>query len=415
MKTKTVLAVAIISGVGLAGTFAYFLNSSPQSKTAAPQTVTPGAPARRADRASNIPRFFTNTVNVDWNQVESADYKNYIANLRAIGCPEETIRDIIVADVNKLFEAREKALAGPEQKFEFWKRQSSREALGEDKVKQRIQLAREKRALLKELLGVEIDDKTPLVPSPRSQEGRLAFLPQDKQQQVREVEATFTAKVNSLFANTVRPTREDLQKYNELQAEQRSELAKMLSPQEMEDYELRSSQTAQMMRSTLGDFEMSEQEFRDVFRLKKEFDDAYGFYFGPNAEDPQKAAGRVELEKRIRSTLGEERYAEYNREQNWAVSTLRQVARDYGIPKETAVKVFDIKLDAQDQASKVRLDPSLNEQQQLQALKGIQDETVKAIGGLIGPEAAGAYHRQGSWIRNLGSIQPEPQSAAGRR
>src|SRR6185295_13264151 len=38
-----------------------------------------------------------------WREVESADYPIYIANLRDIGCPEQTIRDIIVADVNQLY------------------------------------------------------------------------------------------------------------------------------------------------------------------------------------------------------------------------------------------------------------------------------------------------------------------------
>ena len=35
-----------------------------------------------------------------WREVESDDYPTYIANLRDIGCPEQTIRDIIIADVN---------------------------------------------------------------------------------------------------------------------------------------------------------------------------------------------------------------------------------------------------------------------------------------------------------------------------
>jgi hypothetical protein len=42
-----------------------------------------------------------------WRSIESADYKEYIANLRAIECPEQTIRDIIIADVNKLYGPRE--------------------------------------------------------------------------------------------------------------------------------------------------------------------------------------------------------------------------------------------------------------------------------------------------------------------
>jgi len=33
-----------------------------------------------------------------WQQLESPDYQTYVANLRDIGCPEQTIRDIIIAD-----------------------------------------------------------------------------------------------------------------------------------------------------------------------------------------------------------------------------------------------------------------------------------------------------------------------------
>src|SRR5688500_4005096 len=50
--------------------------------------------------AATIPAFH-------WSEVESADYKEYIAKLRAVQCPEDTIRDIIVADINKLYAPRE--------------------------------------------------------------------------------------------------------------------------------------------------------------------------------------------------------------------------------------------------------------------------------------------------------------------
>jgi len=38
-----------------------------------------------------------------WSQLESSDYRTYIANLRSIGCPEQTVHDIITADVGSLF------------------------------------------------------------------------------------------------------------------------------------------------------------------------------------------------------------------------------------------------------------------------------------------------------------------------
>jgi len=47
-----------------------------------------------------------------WSQVASADYQTYIQNLRAIGCPEDTIRDIIQARVAVAFADRERDLGG---------------------------------------------------------------------------------------------------------------------------------------------------------------------------------------------------------------------------------------------------------------------------------------------------------------
>src|SRR5438132_11708773 len=43
---------------------------------------------------------------IDWRSIESKDYRTYIANLREIHCPEETIRYIIIAVVNKLYATR---------------------------------------------------------------------------------------------------------------------------------------------------------------------------------------------------------------------------------------------------------------------------------------------------------------------
>lgn len=43
-----------------------------------------------------------------WIQLESTDYRTYIANLRGIGCPEQTLRDIIAADVDAAFYASQR-------------------------------------------------------------------------------------------------------------------------------------------------------------------------------------------------------------------------------------------------------------------------------------------------------------------
>lgn len=46
-----------------------------------------------------------NTFSFRWSQLESSNYLTYIANLRAIRCPEQTLHDIITADVDASFYA----------------------------------------------------------------------------------------------------------------------------------------------------------------------------------------------------------------------------------------------------------------------------------------------------------------------
>jgi hypothetical protein len=72
-----------------------------------------------------------------WAQVESSDYRKYIGNLRGIGCPERTIRDIISADVHSLYEQRRKqvqrdSLAGTSTSARVTPRQGLEELRNEE-------------------------------------------------------------------------------------------------------------------------------------------------------------------------------------------------------------------------------------------------------------------------------------------
>src|SRR5947209_4270781 len=86
-----------------------------------------------------------------WQEVESPDYTTYIANLRGIGCPEQTIRDIIIADVNAHFSRRRATeMVTPEQ--QWWRAEPDTNVLQVAMEKARV-LDDERRALLTRLLG----------------------------------------------------------------------------------------------------------------------------------------------------------------------------------------------------------------------------------------------------------------------
>ena len=57
-----------------------------------------------------------------WSQIEADDYQTYAENLRRIGCPEETIRDLVKQDLDKLYDQRKAdILSKAPARKEFWK------------------------------------------------------------------------------------------------------------------------------------------------------------------------------------------------------------------------------------------------------------------------------------------------------
>src|SRR5579859_1056991 len=86
-----------------------------------------------------------------WEEVESADYATYIQNLRGIGCPEQTIRDIVVADVNELYYKRRiQEVNAPEQ--QWWRADADTNFVAAATAKAQS-IEQERRTLLANLLG----------------------------------------------------------------------------------------------------------------------------------------------------------------------------------------------------------------------------------------------------------------------
>src|ERR1041384_5480696 len=297
MNLKPALVILLILNLALVGVIAVLVVNRPEpaSPHVAETGGKPAAVAAAPERKSRTPMVVTNSVvqKIDWRMVESEDYKKYITNLRSIGCPEETIRDIIIADVNKLFEDRKKALRKPGGEFKFWETGMQKmfaSVIDEDSVKQKQALAAEKKALIKELLGIDLQEKPDLLGAFNPFERLLDFLPSEKQSRIMEIMQNFQAKqVKNLGKGS--PDEMDMKEMQKAQKDMEAEIGKMLTPQEFDDYQLRLSSTAMMMRMQLDGFNPTEQEFRDVFRFQKAFDDQFsvgGFGFGADKDERDK-------------------------------------------------------------------------------------------------------------------------------
>ncbi|MEA2915255.1 MAG: LysM domain [Bradyrhizobium sp.] len=322
-----------------------------------------------------------------WKEVESPDYPTYIANLKDIGCPEQTIRDIIIADVNSLFAQRRATnLVTSEQQWWRSEPDSNVVRLASEKARE---LEEERRALLGRLLGTNWESGD-LVTLPRpSRPGiildgpLLGTLSAETKQSLQEISLRSQERLQAyLDEQRLAGADPDPAEVAKLRQETRTELEHVLSPVQLEEFLLRYSQNANSWRSAFGElrfFNPSPDEFRAVFRATDRFDqqlEALG-----DADDPASAAQRKSLEDQkenaLKLTLGAKRYDEYRMLQDPLYRDAVAAAQAAGTP-DAARAIYAVNLTAASEADRIRANADLTDEQKAIELKRLELEQLRA-------------------------------------
>ncbi len=321
-----------------------------------------------------------------WNQVESDDYPTYVANLREIGCPEQTIRDIIIADVNGLY-ARKIAtdIVTPDQ--QWWRSEPDAEVARAAADKLRL-LEDDRRALLGRLLGTNWESGD-LVNLPRPSRPGIALdgpilgmLSTDAKQAVEDAATRAQQRLQAyLDSQRLLGKNPDPAELAKLRQQTRTELAGILTPPQLEEYLLRYSQNATNLRSDLGQlkyFSASPDEFRAIFRATDPFDQQLELLVG---NDPNTVLQRNALlqqrESALKLALGADRYDQYVLLHDPAYRDAVQMAQDAGTP-DAAKAIYEVALATALQQATVRANTNLTPAQLAVELKRIELEQLKA-------------------------------------
>jgi len=338
--------------------------------TAQPEAVAPAPAATKVVTVSAASKDF------HWSQLESSDFQQYMANLRAVGCPEETIRDLVVAEVNKLYGPKFAALMAQTQQYEYWKPTSkkSRDALN----KQLEALRGEKRELLKTLLGIDSDPSEQWANVTADQlveQGRFGFLSAEKQKQVREILARYELN-NEMDTRRARDQR-------------RQELAQVLSPEELYQFELRDSNAADSVRGRFGQADLTEAEYKKLFDLRTAYEDEVGAVADYN--DPEKMRKRSEarklLDEAYKTALGDDRMKEVNRQQDPGWRSLTQVGQQFNLNGQTLDQAYQLQQAAGEQMGKLISDPNLPRDDRRRAMEAINTELQRSMAAVLGDDA----------------------------
>ena len=407
-KHLLIVSLALIVSVMLNVVGGFFIFAGVQSVEELPLgQALPATDSPLGQAAAHPQQVVTNTVvkQMTWETVEASSYLDYIDNLRRIGCPEKTIRDIILADVNKLYKTKRRAASG-QKKFEFWKANAMfGMGMDKDNVETMRELNAERDELLKQL-GIEssFESEMSLILNPLQQS--LGFLPEQKQVAVmKELQG-----IQSRIAELSEDGSADIEMVWKAQRETEESIKGMLSEDEYTGYLLRRSNTAHQLRSQIAGFDPSEEEFRTVFKLKRAFDEEYG-EIGINLDllEEQLKAQKT-LNEQIRQSLGDERYADYERAQDYQFQQIHSSLKKADLGTGEAIQVYDMQKVAQDAALQLRGNQTLNEAERRERLRQIRNETESAIQQVVGTEGWEKFNRPSNtrWLQSISPNEPKP-------
>lgn len=401
----------IIFGINLAilAAIAYsvYTRNEPQPVTAAEVA----APVPQSPEQKVVTQTVTVTNNLHWRQLESEDYRDYVARLRSIGCPEQTIRDIIIADLDKLYAPKLQSLQGRRQDLKYW--HSEEEELANDvnqaaKEHQERDLDREKARVMEELLGIDlVRERLKQKGQEDYYERRLAFLPEGKRgvarqllEQYDEQEQAIRNKETETGEPITPAEKEQLRKISE---QRQSGLAASLSPAEVAQMDLWLSPSANAVRHDLYGMNASEEEFQTVFQMRKAFDQKFSQQDASMMSESSRAdyqQAKAALDAQIKERLGPQRFAEYQRGSDEDYHRLSATISRFSLPRAAAAQVYDLKRTLQATSDQVKSDPSLTQDQKDKTLKAVNDETEKEVRSILGEQAFKYYLWKGQayWL-----------------
>ena len=348
-------------------------------------------------QSTNIEASTTASV---WSTIESEDYSTYIARLRAVGCPETTIRNIIIADVHNLYEEKRQALNGTR---EFWQTGSQAEKQERQRQWQELQLEVEESDLIHQLLSTDMDFETrDLWVSQDDAALMFGFLPDDEVFRVlaigRKYESRFEA-LDKTFGSIV--TRTDAERLNQEYEAARTEFRNALSPANFEEGELRIVSLLsewvspqKLSSETIQKLNVSGFELREIYRISQQHDDLFRRMLADATEtaNSQQAEINEAIESDLRKLLGEQRYLQWVRSRS-GMGKFSNFAETHGISSDVILKMHDLVRATEIEQFRVSKDDELAPFEKEAALREVKNLQDAAVRDLLGPALAEEYFR----------------------
>ncbi len=319
--------------------------------------------------------------------------------------PTEAIDALVIARIYARHDARRRELAIETNRRPWWETvtagPSRMSLLTAEQRKELRHLDAAARSEVLRLLGPEALDRDGAIAA------RYAFVPATSAVHLDALVRDYQ-DINAMVREEMHGLRTAVDREHEafVEAERQRDLARLLTPEEREIFELRTSPVTDDLRHRFGTFEPSEAEYRALFAIYRDF---HAQHPGSVSVEGQPQRARFveypDYEYKIRDLLGPARYADWKLSGQGFSRTLAVLAPEFGLPA-AAVKGAAILLrDTAARSWAIGEDASLAADQQHAALAALVADTRLALANTLGAPASAALLRQVSWLERIAQGQ----------
>ena len=368
--------------------------------------------------ATNIPESTTNisirlvtvpsTTKIEtfrWDDVESDDYLQLAENLRGIGCPPDTVRDIVIGRAKDDYADQVWELQKPMQaalwdylakgiEIDDW-------PLDKQMIERYEQLSLQRGETMK-LLAAKLGKRRE--PEDMPEGDRWSSLPEEMRPAVREIYEKYSDIRRELVEreevdDEPKKVRDRLRN---LDSERNAELRTLVGDDRWDEYLLRGSENARWIRSLPG-LKVAEEEMREFARRRDVIDQQKKEVAKDDPDREQKLA-RLDAQRAVVLTevLGAERAGHVERQRSTDYLTFRNIVRRHGLPRDIANRLYEVQQVAQKNARKLMASEVPDPELRAQAAKAILLNTQSEIMGIIGEQAWPTMQKYGmGWYDKL--------------
>jgi hypothetical protein len=200
-----------------------------------------------------------------------------------------------------------------------------------------------------------------------------------------------------------------------LRQQTRAELARALSPEQLEEYLLRYSNNANQLRAQLHGLETSPEEFRTLFRRVDVLDQQL---LASTGDDPSATRRREDLERQkeatLKDVLGAERYQDYKLNQDPLYRQARSIAEQAGVSEEKVLPLAAINRLTELEEQRIRNDGGLTVEEMADRLQAARQARQDSLRRLLGDDAYKRYQErqtvdmENEWPSPTPNLQPRP-------